>query len=316
MPSPFFSLDRSDARKVDDACSLAALGALSFDARQARAAEWYDAYPDVPRTIPDSAVRRAASFSTPPPPPLDELDSACARAQRTLRRMDAEALSAYGAVVYAALGSARAAMALIADIAMREIDWQLALLRPMYTVVLRTSPGPPAAAQSADKVVVQPEPRSCLTRKRKCRAPEARPRVPDTPRKRSKLASGAYSSTIPERSATPPPEGSRSEEVDKEGELGDEGDHDAPNDRGGRLCLRLTIGGRYLPQASERNKEEENTTTVQPWGTHVERRSLNLGPAGVPVPVRSYDGAAKGGRNTEHDRDSDLDAGSNHRLER
>src|ERR1700744_5377884 len=57
--------------QLDDACSLAALDALSFDADQARAAEWYDTYPNVPSTIPDSAVRRAASFISPPSP-LDE----------------------------------------------------------------------------------------------------------------------------------------------------------------------------------------------------------------------------------------------------
>jgi hypothetical protein len=251
--------------KVDDACSLAALGALSFDARQARAAEWYNTYPKVPRTIPDSAMRRAASFFTPPP--LDVLDSACARAsraQRTLRRnMDAEALSAFSAVVYTALGSARAAMSLIADIAKREIDWQLALLRPMYTVVLRPSPGPPAADADLDKVVVQPEPRNCLKRKRKCRAPEALLRVPDTPRKRSKLASGAYYyGTVTDRSETPLPAGSRNEEVDEgEGE-GEWGDRDAQSDHGGRLWQRLAIGERHLPPASERNEEERATTTA------------------------------------------------------
>ncbi|KAH9164396.1 hypothetical protein EDB89DRAFT_2017532 [Lactarius sanguifluus] len=172
---------------VNEACSLAALGALSFDADQARAAEWYDGYPHVPRTIPDSATRRAASFSSPLPLDPDERGRA-RRAQRTLKCMDAEALSAYSAVVYAALGSGRAAMSMIADIAKREIDWQLALLRPM---------------------------------KRTCRAPEAL-RVPDahSPRKRSKLASGEYCYTAPENE--------EADEGDGDGEWGDEEDEDAP----------------------------------------------------------------------------------------
>ncbi|KAH9046640.1 hypothetical protein EDB84DRAFT_1465825 [Lactarius hengduanensis] len=226
---------------VDDACSLAALD-------QAGAAEWYDGYPHVPRTIPYSATRRAASF--PSPLPLDPGERGRARsAQRTLKCMDAEALSAYSAVVYAALGSGRAAMSMIADIAKREIDWQLALLRPMYTVVL-----PPVPQQSAavDKVA-QPWPRD-LKRKRTCRAPEAL-RVPDahSPRKRSKLASGEYCCTVPDRSGATNPAGSRNEEVDEDdddgdGEWGDEEDEDAPTTRGGRLWQRLA-------PASERNEE-------------------------------------------------------------
>ncbi|KAH8980683.1 hypothetical protein EDB92DRAFT_264895 [Lactarius akahatsu] len=201
---------------VDDACSLAALGALSFDADQARAAEWYDGYLHVPRTMPYSATRRAASFSSPLPLDPDERGRA-RRAQRTLECMDAEALSAYSAVVYAALGSDRAAMTMIADIAKREIDWQLALLRPMYTVVLH-----PVPRQSAVDKVAQPWPRD-LKRKRTCRAPEA-PRVPDvhSPRKRSKLASGEYCCIVPDRSEAANPAGSRNEEADVgDGEWGD-----------------------------------------------------------------------------------------------
>ncbi|KAI9452044.1 hypothetical protein BJY52DRAFT_1294837 [Lactarius psammicola] len=245
---------------VNDACSLAALGALSFDADQARTAEWYDTYPNVPRTIPDSAIRRAASFFSPPPP-LDDDRARASRAQRMLKRMDAEALSAYNAVVYAALGSDRAAMSMIADIAKREIDWQLALLRPMYTVALRPPPGrsePQSAVAAVDKVA-QPWPRD-LKRKRTCRAPEAL-RVPDSPpsspRKRSKLASGAYCSTVPDRSETPPPEGSQNEQQVDEGGRG-----------GRRLWQRLAIGWRRLPPGSEGN-EEENPT---PWDLPVEAK--------------------------------------------
>lgn len=235
--------------QVDDACSLAALGALSFDADQAGAAEWYDGYPHVPRTMPYSATRRAASFSSPPPLDPDERGRARS-AQRTLRRMDAEALSAYSAVVYAALGSGRAAMSMIADIAKREIDWQLALLRPMYTVAPRPVPQRSAAAEAAVDKVARPWPRD-LKRKRTCRAPEA-PRVPaaHSPRKRSKLASGEHCCTVPDRSEATNPAGSQNEEEDEDdgdGEWGDEEDEDAPT-RGGRLWQRLA-------PASERNEE-------------------------------------------------------------
>jgi len=248
---------RQQGTQVDDACSLAALDALSFGADQARAAEWYNAYPNVQHTIPDSAVRRAASFFTPPPPPLEEGGDAHAhvrasRAQRMLDRMDAEALSAFSAVVYTALGSSRAAMSMISDIAKREIDWQLALLRPA-----------PQSAAAADKVV-QPWARNVTdSRKRKYRAPALRG-VPE-PRKRSRLDSGAYDRcAVSERSATPPPAGSRNDKAD-EGER-EEGD-DAP---AGRLSQqRLAIRRERdlpLPATSERI-EEESTARVN--------RSLN-----------------------------------------
>ncbi|KAH9034359.1 hypothetical protein EDB83DRAFT_2525167 [Lactarius deliciosus] len=266
---------------VDDACSLAALGALSFDADQARAAEWYDGYPHVPRTIPDSATRRAASFSSPLPLARDERGRARG-AQRTLKRMDAEALSAYSAVVYAALGSGRAAMSMIADIAKREIDWQLALLRPMYTVVLH-----PVPQQSAVDNASQPWPQD-LKRKRTCRASEAL-RVPDahSPRKRSKLASGEYCCTVPDRSEATNAAGSRNEEVeadegDGDGEWGDEEGEDAPT-RGGRLWQRLA-------PASERN-EEVSSAPVE----HAREEVPEFGPA-----VRSCDGGEERRQRGEH----------------
>lgn len=262
---------------MDDACSLAALGALSFDAEQAATAEWYDAYPNVPLTIPDSAVRRVASFSTPPPPPPDEDErdlarARASRAQRTLERMDAAALSAFSAVVHAALGSGRAAMSMIADIAKREIDWQLALLRPMYTTVLRPPDGPPAPQSAA-------WPHNSK-RKRTCRAPEAL-RVPDapSPRKRSKLASGAYCCTFPDSPETSLPAGSRDEEVDEGGGGGEKEEEEGGDAQdGGRLWQRLAIGGRRLPSASERN-EEDNTAAVG----HAREEVPEFGPAGVPV---------------------------------
>jgi len=258
---------------VDDACSLAALDALSFDADQARTTEWYSGYPNVPRTIPDSAVRRAASFFTPPPLDEDNVRARTNGAQRMLRRMDAEALSAYSAVVYAALGSGRAAMSAIADIAKREIDWQLGLLRPMYTVL---RPAPLSAAAAGNKVV-QPWTRNCSAdRKRKRRAPEAQG-VPETPspHKRSRLASGAYHCIVSDRSATPPPADSRNEEVD-EGE-GDE--EDAPvHHRGGRLWERLALGRRDIPLPSERS-EEQSTAAVR----HAHAEVPEFGTACVPV---------------------------------
>ncbi|KAF8265671.1 hypothetical protein EI94DRAFT_1702315 [Lactarius quietus] len=235
--------------QVDDACSLAALDALSFDAHQARSAEWYNTYPNVPRTIPDSAVRRAASFFTPLP--LDEdVHARTSTAKRTLRRMDAEALSTFSAVVCAALGSGRAAMSVIADIAKREIDWQLALLRPMYTVL---RPAPQSAAAVATDKVVPPWTRDFSDRKRKRRAPEAL------------LASGAYRCTVSKRSATPPPAGSRNEDVDDGHEDEEEEEEDAPthhNNRG-RLWRRLAIAeGRDSPQPSE-CMEDDSTAAVR-----------------------------------------------------
>jgi hypothetical protein len=258
---------------VDDACSLAALDALSFDADQARAAEWYAAYPNVPSTIPDSAVRRAASFFTPLPLDSDDMHARTSGAQRMLRCMDAEALSAYSALVCAALGSGRAAMSAIADIAKREIDWQLALLRPMYTVL---RPAPLSAAAEGNKVV-QPWTRNLSDRKRKRRAPEAHG-VPETPspHKRSRLASGAYHCTVSDRSATPPPADSRNEGVD-EG-VGNENKGDATAHRGGRLWERLALGRRDVPLPSERS-EEDNTAAVR----HAHEEVPEFGAACVPV---------------------------------
>ena len=261
--------------QVDDACSLAALDALSFDADQARAAEWYVAHPNVSYAIPDSAVHRAASFFTPPPLESDDACGRTAGAQRMLRRMDAEALSAYSAVVYAALGSGRAAMSAIADIAKREIDWQLALQRPMYTV-LRPAPLSAAGATAGNKVVrpwtrnFSPAPDS--DRKRKRRAPEAQG-VPETPspHKRSRLASGAYHCVVSDRSATPPPADSRNEAVDE----------DAPAHHrrgGGRLWERLALGLRDDPPPSELS-EEQSTAAVR----HAREEAPEFGAACVPV---------------------------------
>lgn len=243
---------------MDDACSLAALDALSFDADQARAAEWYVPNPNVPCIIPDSAVRRAASFFTPPPLESDDARGRTTGAQRMLRHMDAEALSAYSAVVYAALGSGRAAMSAIADIAKREIDWQLALQRPMYTVL---RPAPRAAAAAVGNKVVKPwtrnfSPAPDTDRKRKRRAPEAQGGVPETPspHKRSRLASGAYHCVVSDRSATPPPADSRNEAVDE----GEPAHH-----RGGRrLWERPALGLRDDPLPSERS-EEQSTAAVR-----------------------------------------------------
>jgi len=216
-----------------------------------------------------------ARYQTPPcvapprfftPPPLDSTDDVRGRmsgAQRMLRRMDAGALSAYSAVVYAALGSGRAAMSAIADIAKREIDWQLALLRPMYTVVQR--PAPLSAAAAENKFVHKPwtrnifSPDTVTDRKRKRRAPEAQgvPETPPSPHKRSRLASGAYHCVVSDRSATPPPADSRNEEVEEE-----DSDTPAHNYRGGRLWERLALGRRDIPLPSERSEEQCTATAA------------------------------------------------------
>jgi len=58
--------------QVDDACPLGAITALSFDADQARKAEWHTAYPEMPPlALSADAVRRAEAFPPPPPPPGD-----------------------------------------------------------------------------------------------------------------------------------------------------------------------------------------------------------------------------------------------------
>ncbi|KAF8477743.1 hypothetical protein DFH94DRAFT_91334 [Russula ochroleuca] len=112
--------------QVDDACPLAALAALSFDANQLQKAEWHTAYPPVPLALSDRAQRQASALTPPPPPDPDR------PAVKTMRKlMDAQAFSAFAAITYAAVGNGRAAMSMIADVARAEIEWQLLLRRPL-----------------------------------------------------------------------------------------------------------------------------------------------------------------------------------------
>lgn len=123
----FFS--RPATLQVDDACPLAALAALSFDANQLQKAEWHTAYPPVPLALPDRAQRRASALSPPPPPDPDR------PVVKTMRKlMNAQAFSAFAAITYGAVGSGRAAMSMIADVARAEIDWQLLLMQPLSSL--------------------------------------------------------------------------------------------------------------------------------------------------------------------------------------
>lgn len=123
----FFS--RPATVQVDDACPLAALAALSFDANQLQKAEWHTAYPPVPLALPDRAQRRASALSPPPPP-----DSDCPAVKTMRKLMNAQAFSAFAAITYGAVGSGRAVMSMIADVARAEIDWQLLLKQPLSSL--------------------------------------------------------------------------------------------------------------------------------------------------------------------------------------
>lgn len=132
---------------MDDACPLSALAALSFDANQLKKAEWYTAYPRVPLALSDHALRRANALSPPPPPPGDAATDATS-VKTMLKLMNAQAFSAFAAITYAAVGSGRAAMSMIADIARAEIDWQLFLMRPLSSInAVATSARAAASAQ-------------------------------------------------------------------------------------------------------------------------------------------------------------------------
>jgi len=123
----FFSLDFflfPLGAQVDDACSLATMGALSFDAEQANKAEWYTSYPKVRRSaLSKQAVQRAEAL---PKPPHSE-----SAGKGALRHLDARGFSAFAGVTCGAVGSGRAAMSMIADIARQEIEWQLHIMQPL-----------------------------------------------------------------------------------------------------------------------------------------------------------------------------------------
>jgi hypothetical protein len=126
---------------VNDACTLAALAALCFDADQARKAEWYDAYPNVSRGPSEHAIRCAKAFPAPlPTPQVPDNARADARSMRAfglLKNLSASEFSTFSALVHTTVGSEQAVMSAIEDIVKREIDWQLSLLKPMYVVPLR-----------------------------------------------------------------------------------------------------------------------------------------------------------------------------------
>ena len=105
------------------------MAALSFDAEQANKAEWYASYPKVRRsaTPPKQAVQCAEALPKPPPrrPPLSE-----SAGKGALKHLDAREFSAFAGVTCGAVGSGRAAMSMITDIARREIEWQLEIMQP------------------------------------------------------------------------------------------------------------------------------------------------------------------------------------------
>ncbi|KAI9507114.1 hypothetical protein F5148DRAFT_159889 [Russula earlei] len=119
-------------KHVDDACPLAALAALSFDADQVRKAEWYAGYRNLPWPPPlalsGDAVRRAKAF----PPPSGDADKVTGTSWgTTMKQMDGHTFSTFSAITYSAVGSGRAAMSMIADVARREIEWQLSLMHKL-----------------------------------------------------------------------------------------------------------------------------------------------------------------------------------------
>jgi len=114
---------------VDDACPLATLAALGLDAELARKAEWYTGYPKVRRrALPRHAVQRAKALPQPPPlPPPGGMGIG----KGPLGHLDAWAFSAFAGITCGAVGSGRAAMSMIADVARREIEWQFYLMQPL-----------------------------------------------------------------------------------------------------------------------------------------------------------------------------------------
>jgi hypothetical protein len=125
---------RSLARipQVDDACPLATMAALSFDAKQAQKAEWYTEYPKVRLSaLPkhDAVVRRRAK-ALPPPPSLPLHNKDAGMGQGILRHLNAREFSAFAAITCGAIGSDRAAMSMISDVALKELRWQFHVMQP------------------------------------------------------------------------------------------------------------------------------------------------------------------------------------------
>jgi hypothetical protein len=117
--------------QVDDACVLGSMAALSFNAKQARKAEWYTKYPRVRcGAISKRTVQRVEALG--PPRPFSTGKGAGAGA---LKHLDARAFSAYAGITCAAVGGGRAAMSMIANVARSEIEWQLHIKQPLYSVM-------------------------------------------------------------------------------------------------------------------------------------------------------------------------------------
>ncbi|KAI0251520.1 hypothetical protein BJV78DRAFT_424457 [Lactifluus subvellereus] len=207
---------------VDDACPLAALAAMSFDADQARKAEWYDTYPNVPRTLPERAMRRARAF--PPPREHSKSDAGVGTgAFGLLRNLDEKEFSKFSAIVHTAVGSDQAVMTAIASIVQREIDWQLSLLQPMFIVPKRltemcagtgtgtgTGTTITAAAVATGATQIQHNLRPRKRKRSLVRAPGS-PGSPTPPeRKRSKVTAAGSREyghrATPVRSSTPGPQ--------------------------------------------------------------------------------------------------------------
>jgi hypothetical protein len=119
--------------QVDDACPLASMAALSLDAKQAQKAEWYTAYPKVRLGGPPKRDAKALPLPPPPSLPLQDGKDASRAGVGALRYLNAREFSAFAAITCSAIGSGRATMSMIADVARLELRWQLHVMQPMCT---------------------------------------------------------------------------------------------------------------------------------------------------------------------------------------
>jgi hypothetical protein len=268
------------APQVDDACPLAALAALCFDADQAKKMEWYNAYPNVPRTPSERAIRRARAF---PPPQLDSGSDTTTTtgAFGLLKNLNAKEFSTFSTIVHRAVGSDQAVMTAIANIAKREIDWQLSLMQPMFLVPLRhphptgdgndgavtiTSTVAAVSAARVQRDLPLPPPR----RGKRKRSPAHAPGSPTPPeRKRTKIAIAAGPAkcdyrVVPGRSTRSSPSPRAQAEQPTGGRR---------NSTGGSGSLWERLGGDPTPSP--------RTTTMTCSGT----RGASGRGGGRPVPV-------------------------------
>jgi len=128
-----FTLVGARAREqVDDACPLATMAALSLDAKQAQKAEWYTAYPKARLSGLQKRDANAKALPLPPSLPLHGGKDDDSRAGvGVLRHLDAREFSAFAAITCSAVGSGRATMSMIADVARQELRWQLHVMQPL-----------------------------------------------------------------------------------------------------------------------------------------------------------------------------------------